>query len=241
MDVPAQTQRLRLVLLPGMDGTGELFSEFASVLAKELEITVVRYPCERSLSYPELESFVRGICPISEPFVLLAESYSSPAAISYAAAAPANLQGLILCAGFATSPVKGWRRFLASFFAPVMFYTPMPDRGARRWLVGADAPPSLLAAVRAAIASVKPKVLAERLRAVLTCDVRGAVREIQVPALYIRAEQDRLVGASCAEELERINPQIVTAPLNGPHLLLQRQPRMAAETVLAFIRSRCAA
>lgn len=124
-------------------------------------------------------------------------------------------------------PVWGWRRFLASFFAPAVFYAPMPDLATRRWLVGADAPPSLLAAVRAAIASVKPRVLAERLRAVLACDMSGAVREIQVPTLYIRAEQDRLVSDSCAEELKRINPQIVMAPLNGPHLLLQRQPRLA--------------
>ena len=239
MAASTQTQRLRLILLPGMNGTGELFSEFAAALSQEFEITMARYPTARSHSYAELESFVWGTCPISEPFVLLAESYSTPLAIKYAASKPANLQGLILCAGFATSPVRGWRRFLASFFAPVMFYAPMPDLAARRWLVGVDAPSSLLAAVRAAIASVEPKVLAERLRAVLTCDVREAVGKIGVPMLYIRAAQDRLVGASCADELERINPRMAIATLEGPHLLLERQAQKAADTVLDFVRSSC--
>jgi pimeloyl-[acyl-carrier protein] methyl ester esterase len=229
----------RLVLLPGMDGTGELFSGFATALSEEFEITIVRYPTGQTLSYAELESFVRGICPTSESFVLLAESYSTPLAIKYAASEPAGLKGLVLCAGFATSPVRGWRRLLALVFAPVAFYVPIPDLAARRWLVGTDAAPSLLAAMRAAIASVKPKVLVGRLRSALACDVRGEVEKIGVPTLYIRAEQDRLVSASCAEELKRIDPGMATATLAGPHLLLQRQPQQAAEIVLNFIRSSC--
>jgi len=217
-----------------------LFSEFAGALSANCEVTTVQYPSDRSLPYAELESFIRDICPISDPFVLLAESYSVPVAITYASAKPANLKGLVLCAGFATSPVGGWRRFLASFFAPVLFHVPIPRLAARYWLVGVDAPPALVASVRAAIGSVKPHVLAERLRTILTCDVRDEVGRIEVPTLYIRAKRDRLVSASCAEELARINPRIAVATLEGPHLLLQRQSRSAAGIVLEFVRSRCA-
>jgi pimeloyl-ACP methyl ester carboxylesterase len=180
---------------------------------------------------------VRAACPISEPFMLMAESFSTPLAITYAATNPANLQGVVLCAGFATSPVRGWRRFLASLLAPVVFHVPVPSLIARRWLLGADASPSLLAAVRAAISSVQPRVLAARLRAVLACDVREAVGQIGVPILYIRAEQDRLVSAWCVEELRRIKPQMIEVALEGPHLLLQRQPQRAAEALIRFTRS----
>src|SRR5487761_478318 len=62
MAVSTQTQRLKLVLLPGMDGTGELFSDFAAALAGEFEIATVWYPTERCLSYSELEGFVRAVC-----------------------------------------------------------------------------------------------------------------------------------------------------------------------------------
>lgn len=216
---------------------GELFSQFIAALPEPFEAVAVGYPTERYLPYSEMENFVRVACPISEPFMLIAESFSTPLALKYAATNPANLQGIVLCAGFATSPVRGWRRFLASLLAPVIFHVPMPNIAVRRWLVGADASPSLLRAVRAGVASVKPDVLAARLRAVLACDVRGAVDRIGVPILYIRAEQDRLVRALCAEELRQIKPEMAIAILEGPHLLLQRQPQRAAEVVVRFIQS----
>jgi pimeloyl-[acyl-carrier protein] methyl ester esterase len=168
--------------------------------------------------------------------MLIAESFPR-LALRYAATNPANLQGVVLCAGFATSPVRGWRRFLASLLAPVVFHVPMPRLAARHWLVGANASPSFLIAVRAVIASVQPRVLAARLRAVLACGVREAVAQIGVPILYIRAKQDRLVGTSCVVELRRIKPQMAVTALEGPHLLLRRHPQRTAEAIGRFIGS----
>lgn len=236
MAVSTQTQRLKLVLLPGMDGTGELFSEFAASLGGEFEIATVRYPTELCLSYSELEGFVLAACSTTGAFVLLAESFSTPLAIQYAASNPVNLEGLVLCAGFATSPVRGWRRLLGWLLAPVVFRVPLPNLAAKLWLVGPGALPSLLAAVRSAVSSVQSKVLAARLRAVLGCDVRAELGRVAVPILYIQAQQDRLVSASCLEELRQIKPQMAVAVLEGPHLLLQREPYTAAETVLRFVR-----
>lgn len=229
--------QLKLVLLPGMDGTGELFSEFIAALPESFEAVAVGYPTERFLPYSELETLVRAACPVSEPYILVAESFSTPLAIQYAATNPPNLAGLALCAGFATSPVKGWRRFLGSLLAPLVFRIPLPDLAAKFWLVGADAPASLLTAVHHAISSVQPGVLTQRLRALLASDVRGAMGRIGAPILYIRAEQDRLVSASCVEELRQIRPEMSVAVLAGPHLLLQRRPQRAAEAIVGFIRS----
>ena len=228
---------MKLVLLPGMDGTGELFSEFIAALPESFETVTVRYPADRPLSYSELANVVRVACPVSEPYVLVAESFSTPLAIQYAATNPANLEGLVLCAGFATSPVKGWRRFLGSVVAPLVFRVPLPNLAAKLWLVGPDAPTSLLTAVRGAISSVQPGVLAARLRAVLHCEVRADLNQIAVPILYLQAKGDRLVSASCLEEVRRIKPQVKVASLEGPHLLFQRQPQIAAEAVVKFARS----
>lgn len=234
MAVSTQTQRLKLVLLPGMDGTGELFSDFAAALAGEFEIATVWYPTERCLSYSELEGFVRAVCSTTGPFVLLAESFSTPLAIQYAASNPMNLEGMVLCAGFATSPVRGWRRLLGWLLSPLVFRVPLPNLAAKLWLVGSDAPPRLLATVRAAVSSVQPTVLASRLRAVLGCDVRAELGRVAATVLYIQAKQDRLVSTACLEELRRIKPQMAVAALEGPHLLLQREPRRAAEVVAVF-------
>jgi len=226
---------LKLVLLPGMDGTGELFTDFVDALPKLFETVVVRYPSDRFLPYSELAGLVRKSCPASEPFVLLAESYSTPLAVQYAAANPTNLAALVLCAGFAASPVGGWRRVLASLIAPIMLRIPLRKSAAEFWLIGQDAPSYLLTAVQVAISSLKPNVLAARVREVITCEVLAELERITVPILYIQAKQDRLVSASCVEEIRRIKPQVRVARLDGPHLLLQREPQKSAELVSEFL------
>lgn len=239
---PEKPQRTKgsatcLVILPGMDGTGELFSEFVTALPATVGRVIVRYPTECSLPYSELEDFVRASCPSSAPFILVAESFSTPLAIRYAAMNPANLEGIVLCAGFASSPARGWRRFLCSWLAPFVFRFPLPNSAIRFWLVGPHSPSALLAGVRAAICSVPPKVLATRLRAVLACEVRAELRRIQAPILYIQGKHDRLVSASCLEDIRRIKPQMAVASVDGPHLLLQREPQKVADIIVGFIRS----
>lgn len=220
-----------------MDGTGELFSQFIAALPETFEAVAVGYPTERYLSYSELENLVRAASPVSERYMLVAESFSTPLAIQYAASKPANLAGVVLCAGFATSPVRGWRRLLGSLLAPLVFRVPLPKLAAQLWLVGSNAPTSLLMAVRDAISSVQPRVLVARLRAVLKCEVRADLCQIAVPILYLQAKGDRLVSASSLKDVQRIKPQVKVASLEGPHLLLQRQPQKAAEAVVEFARS----
>jgi len=82
----------RLVLLPGMDGTGELFGAFADTVRADTQ--VVRYPSTQALDYAELEQFVLSKLPRQEPFVLLGESFSGPVALSIAASRPALLRGI---------------------------------------------------------------------------------------------------------------------------------------------------
>jgi pimeloyl-ACP methyl ester carboxylesterase len=231
---------MKCVVLPGLDGTGQLLSEFCDALSSELELILVRYRTDRCLSDSELQALIREACPTSEAFVLVAESYSTPLAINFAASRPPNLKGLILCVGFATSPVRGWQRFVVSTSAGLLSHVPIPEWAARYWIIGADGPPALLATLRAALSSVQPKVLAARLRAVLKFDVRAAVQQIRVPILYVQAKHDRLVGASCAEELRQLNPRIEVVTLEGPHLLLERDPRKAAAVVINFVRLNCA-
>ena len=226
-----------LVLLPGMDGTGELFQPFVNALHGEFKIFTVRYPSNRHLSAFELISIIREACPVSEPFVLVAESFSTPLAIQFAASRPDNLQGIVLCAGFATNPTHGWRRAFCSLLAPLIFYLPLPDFIARLWLVGPLAPPSFLKEVRAAISCVQPNVLATRLQAVLVCDASEALKQIAVPILYLQAKQNRLVSANCLEEIRQLKPQVTAASLEGPHLLLQCEPDSAAAAVAEFVKN----
>jgi len=228
-------QKPKLVLLPGLDGTGDLFCDFVSALPDVIEVTVVRYPIDVCLPYAQLAELVTAAVPATEPFVLLAESYSTPLAIQYAAIRPANLKGLILCAGFASSPVKGWMRSVCFLIAPIVFRTPSPGFAVKFLLVGSKAPASLLAAVKKVKSLSHSGVPSDRLRQVIACDVREELSRVLVPVLYIRARQDRLVRGICLKEILEIHPETAVVTVSGPHLILQREPRLTAEIVAKFI------
>lgn len=218
-----------------MDGTGELFNDFVKTLPGGIEAVIVRYPKNKFLSYKELESFIQSTIPATEPFVLLAESFSTPLAIRFAAKNYPNLKALIICAGFITSPIKGWRRHAAALLAPILLRIPLSKSAARFFLLGPDTPASLIASVQAAIALVKPGVLIARLGAIFACNARTELSQVAVPILYIQGKQDRMVSARSFEEILEIRPRTVVAAINGPHLILQRNPEQCAVTVAQFV------
>ena len=94
-----------LVLLPGLDGTGLLFADFAASFGPEVKVIVASYPTDTPLGYSELESVARTFLPQDQPFFLLAESFSGPIGIAIAASSPPGLLGLVLCCSFARNPV----------------------------------------------------------------------------------------------------------------------------------------
>jgi pimeloyl-[acyl-carrier protein] methyl ester esterase len=226
---------LKLILLPGMEGTGKLFAPLVGQLGMTYEIEAVSYPTDECRSYPELFGIVQSAIPASDPFIIVAESFSSPLGIMYAASTSTNLKGLIICAGFASSPIRGWRRFLCYWLAPLIFSRSPSDSSIRFFLAGHDAPASLIAATRSAIASVKLSVLVHRLRTILSCDARAELNQVNVPILYLQAEQDRVIGPSCLEEIRRIKPHLSVEKYPGPHLLLQQEPERCAAAIKAFV------
>jgi pimeloyl-ACP methyl ester carboxylesterase len=83
-----------LVLLPGMDGTGDLFAPLVAALGPHMRTVIVRYPDE-PLDYASDEEIARAALPIGHPFILLGESFSGPIAVSIAASAPRGSRAYI--------------------------------------------------------------------------------------------------------------------------------------------------
>lgn len=218
-----------------MHGSSELFADFVTALPTPLETRILSYPSGILLSNSELLGLIRSFVPTSEPFVLLAESFSTPLSMQFAASNPHNLKGLILCAGFATSPLRGITRILGRYLAPVLPFIPSGVAGAIM-VSGSHAPDSILGHLRRAINSVHPAVLVDRVRSVLSCDVLDDLRRVNVPVLYIQAAHDHLVNPVCLEEMRRVKPEIEVVVLNGAHILLQLMPRQSAEVVARFAR-----
>jgi hypothetical protein len=58
-----------LVLLPGMDGTGDLFDDFVAALPQGTAFRIGRYPTREFLNYSQLDAFVQALTKDLGPFV----------------------------------------------------------------------------------------------------------------------------------------------------------------------------
>jgi pimeloyl-ACP methyl ester carboxylesterase len=226
-----------VLFLPGMDGTSELFERIMREMPREWKSIAPIYPRDVIVSYAQLLRMLQSIAPQSLPFVLVAESYSTPVAIQLAATRPGNLKGLVLCNGFATSPFKGWRRFAAKLLSPLLFRLPHTSAVIDHFLIGLDPEPSLRHLVRRTIASVKPQVLSARLVSILECDVRADLARISIPTLYLRGQNDALIGGASVDEILSENRIVSVESIPGPHLLLQREPQRSAEIIQRFAKT----
>ncbi|MDC6168109.1 alpha/beta fold hydrolase [Paucibacter sp. XJ19-41] len=222
-----------LVLLPGMDGTGELFARFVRALPAELDVRIARYPLREPRAYAELEEQVLSMLPTDRPYGLLAESFSGPIGIRIAARAPKGLRRLLLCCSFARNP----RPTLAplQMLLPLLPLSRLPRSMLGRVLMGEHHDPTLQTELDAAMDQVSPEVLRARLLAVIDVDVLAQLTQIAVPMLYMQAASDRLVPRTAADLLLAHRPDIRKVQLAGPHFLLQTQPAAAAREVLRFL------
>ena len=223
---------MQIVLLPGLDGTGLLFSRFVSALGPDFEPKVVRYPHNQSLNYEEHERIARLSLPRDRPYIVLGESFSGPIAISLAASKPPGLVGLVLCCTFARNPrpthacFKSLLGLVPFNLIPKMFQSP--------FIFGRFSSPSLRAEHRAAVSQVSNDALRSRIKAIFEVDVSVKLRQITLPVLYLRASEDRMVPKAASEYIRRTAQNVRVIELEGPHLLLQVKPSPAAEIEAGF-------
>lgn len=222
---------MTLVLLPGMDGSGSLFSDFMSVLGTKA--VAISYPPDLPMGYPEIEAFVRGSLPDAGPFVLVGESFSGPVAIALASSGLAGLQAVVLVCTFAKYPGSEFLRFFGG--VPVPFWR-LPIQLVSFVLLGRFSSSSLRVRLRDALRRVTPSVWRARLRAALEVDMTARLSKISIPLLYLRASEDRVVSSSASALVLRHCPKARVVALEGPHFLLQAKPQEAAVAIRAFAR-----
>jgi len=226
---------MRLLMLPGLDGSGDLFRPLQQVLPPQLTSQVIPYPVNRVLSYNALVPFVQQALPQREPFVLLGESFGGPLALQCAAASPTNLRAVILSATFATNPVPYHLRWLP--WVPSILRFKLPDALIRYYAAGMDSSQDLVELFEQAKSKTCWQVLAARLEAVRVVDVRAALQNCRVPLLCLRAMRDRLVRRRCHLQMLSVRPDMKVIEFNSPHFLLQRRPDEAARAIMDFVNS----
>ncbi len=221
-----------IVLLPGMDGSGELFEDFAAELkAKSI---VIPYPSGQPLGYNDLESLVLAALPKGEPFILLGESFSGPVAIALAARQLPLLRGVVLVCSFSKLPLS-LPKFVKRLLIKLPFWR-APISLTAMVLLGRFRTRTIEKKLAIAIDAVSANVWKARLGAVLDVDKTAVLRDVNVPLLYLRASQDRVVFPSAGAHICNVAPQAKLVTIEGPHFLLQAKPRESADVVRKFAR-----
>lgn len=224
-----------LVLLPGMDGTGELFSPLLAALDGEFDTLIVRYPTDKALGYAELTTLTQSQVPAGKRFVLLAESFSGPIAISIAASKARGLAGLILCASFAKNPRPKLRHLIVLLgMFPLRW---VPTSVLSHLFLGRFATEELRGKLKAILKRVDRAVLRLRLWSIVSVDVSNELARIDVPALYLMASEDRLVPSKAATPFGQLPTNWKITKINGPHLLLQSVPGEVSIAISSFLKS----
>jgi len=226
----------KLMVLPGMDGTGLLLNPFIEYLGRRVDAQLFDYPTHVIQSYEEIISNVEAVLPSTgEDFAILAESFAGPVALSLAQKGIPGLRALILVVSFAATP----RHLLLQLtrYLPMdrLLGLPVPRRFARRMMLGGSPPEGALDKLLEVFYMISPEVLASRLdemrKLTLTQDV------INLPAMYIQATNDRLLPDNAVNDIKAFLPQIEVHRLDGPHLILDTQPKTCARLVAGFLDS----
>jgi len=219
---------MKIVLLPGLDGTGMLFKPFIEALPKEIDALIISYPSNEKLSYEELIELVVNQLP-EEKFILVGESFSGYIAYQVALRKPKNLKSVIFVATFLESPrpfllgLSGWLPM------SLLLSVPIPSYVVKTFLLGLAANKKTIRLLKRSIKQVSPNVLSYRMQAIAM--LRRNYQSCEIKAMYIQATDDKLVPKRCLENFKSVFNNISVFQIEGSHFILQANPLACAEVV----------
>lgn len=220
-----QPDDTRVVLLPGMHGTGDFMAGLLASLPPQRRAHVITYPNDRPMGYRDLTALVRSQLP-DGPFVIVGESFGGPIAIELAAT-NANVRGLVLAGSFCRNP---WPSGLSPFARPFGKGW-LPQKVLEPVLFGFDAAPVLVQRLTRILADVPDSVMRKRVVEVLTVDQRKNLARVTCPVMSLHGRSDWLVRSKCVAEVRAIRPNATVHWFDAAHVVLGTKPVESAEAI----------
>jgi pimeloyl-ACP methyl ester carboxylesterase len=222
-----------LVLLPGLDGTEIFLQPLLGALPPDVRPLVVSYPVAGPNRYPELLAVVREAVAGLDEFHVLGWSFSGPLALMLANAEPRRVRSVILSASFVRPPRPRLAKLRFALVGPAI-WTWRAVRRLPLWLLRPRSDP-FRQAKTLTWRRLSARVLAKRIRAITTVDVREELRACPQRVLYIAASRDAIVPRRCLDEILVVRPSVEVATIEGEHFALYANPRPAAQAISRFI------
>jgi pimeloyl-ACP methyl ester carboxylesterase len=218
---------MRLVLLPGLNGSSSLFAPLLAQLG-DLPCSVLELPHHGPQGHDNLAKAL-GDQLGKTPFVLLGESFSGPLAFRLALRHPSAMKSLILAASFLSPPHP---------LLPLACRLPIPTNlpapaWLLRWLCIEDAAPAVLQLLENEVRHLSPQLVRQRLQAMAR--LQSPPANLSLPTLHLWPTRDRLVSRAAAASIGVHCRDLRVSRIEGPHFLLQSRPRDCAQAIQQFV------
>ena len=221
----------KLILLPGLDGTGNLFEPLINEIQNERSIEVISYPLNEALTYSELVSFVGNKIENENSIYIVAESFSGVIALNLLKKYKNKIEGIILVASFITPPHKHLLKLSSLLPVKSLLKFEIPNFLIRRYCLGSEVAESVIIKFKSIIKLVNPNVLVHRINEIKKLTNKELLSNNSCKITYIQALNDKLVQNRCLKELSSV-VTLETEVVAGPHFLLQAKPKECAKIIL---------
>jgi 3-oxoadipate enol-lactonase len=187
-----------VVLVPGMDGTGQLFYSQVPRLARSHRVATytLRDVASLEILIADLARVIDTIAPVERRAVVIGESFGGAIALSLALAQPERVSALVVLNSFPYFAPQ-FRLHLAMYGLRAM---PWGAMGLVRRLTAfrLHSPHTHRREIRrflALTAQASRDGYLARLKVLTQYDIRERLHDVRVPTLFLAADQDHLVPA----------------------------------------------
>lgn len=221
---------MKLVLLPGMDGTGHLFKDF--IRASPLDCLVLSLPESGEQSHEALSEIMVNKLP-TDTYALVAESFSGGLVPYLIQGARVKPQAIIFVASFLHSPRPLLTKSLSYLPWKMLLKTPGAKWIVKHWCMNQSSA-NQFQQLWTLLCGMDMNLIKRRLLAIRKMDI--AEYKTDIPTLYLIAAQDNLVPYCLSNKLIQCFSRLKVLSIDGPHFLMQTKPEECAKEIVTFIK-----
>ena len=219
---------MKLLLLPGLDGTGELFKPILYYLEKDYDVSVLSYNDSLN-SYKDYVNYIKKYIP-KDDFVIVAESFSGYILYLLLQDNISNLKGVVFVASFLRTP----RRFLLKLSKYFINFN-IPKIDIKFLLLNGCKNSDRVNLVYNVVNNIPKSILLKRLELIKTLNQPNI--KVVIKTLYLRASRDFLVPKNIQKYFLSVFKNLKIVDIKGGHLLLQSNLKESAKAISDFVES----
>ena len=218
---------MKIILLPGLDGTGILFEKLLEEIPSVFDVEVVSYDSIKAVSYSSQAIEIAERFKHEDIFIV-GESYSGRVVYELCQILGGHVKGVVFLASFISRPSAMSR--VASIM-PLGLLKPNRLSRFMLYLFGFNMAggPEVVAPVFQSLQKTDKRKLKLRLSNI--AHLAKPTEKIDCPVTYIRPSTDLLVGINSVKYLASMCSNFSRAKVNGGHFIAQSNPVVCAKVI----------